>query len=131
MPTGIPKRGFRRSKRYKTQTLGDIEDRIQSEVPALLTKLENLTKSISCPNCGHIINIVDKEVAMFLIDHGIGKPRQKLEVDVTERIELSPLQIERIIERYQIAELAMQSPPKQLLPMQLLPSKDSVKSVKD
>jgi len=44
---------------------------------------------------------------MFLIDHGIGKPRQKLEVDVTETIILTPVQIDKIIERYQVAARLM------------------------
>ena len=107
MPTGIPKRGFRRSKGYKTQTLGNIEEHIQAEVPSLVAKLEQLTKPIVCPECGHIINFIDKEVAMFLIDHGIGKPRQKLEVDITETIVLSPIQIDKLMERYQISARLM------------------------
>jgi len=131
MPKGKPLKGFRRTARRRTQTLAQIEEHLQERVPDLLEKLEELTKPLVCEACGHVIHLIDKETAFFLIEHSIGKPRQKLEVDATERIELTPVQIERIIERYQIAEIAMQPPPKQLLPMQLLPSKDSVKSVKD
>jgi len=107
MPKGIPKKGFRKSKRFRTTTLADIEESIQAEVPSLLAKLQQLTRNVVCPQCGHAINVIDKEVAMFLIDHGIGKPRQKLEMDVTERIELTAVQIEKIIERYKLAQRAM------------------------
>ena len=51
--------------------------------------------------------MVDKDVAMFLIDHGIGKPRQKLEMDITDRIVLTSVQIEKIIQRYQLAQRLM------------------------
>ena len=51
--------------------------------------------------------MIDKDVAMFLIDHGIGKPRQKLEVDVTERIVLTSVQIDKIMQRYEIASRLM------------------------
>jgi len=107
MPKGKPSRGFRRTVRYKTRTLQDIEQEIQSKTPELVEKLENLTKPIVCPECGHVIEMIDKDVAMFLIDHGIGKPRQKLEVDITERIVLSSVQIEKIIQRYQLAQRLM------------------------
>ena len=107
MPKGKPSRGFRRTVRYKTRTLQDIEQEIQSKTPELVEKLENLTKPIICPECGHVTEMVDKDVAMFLIDHGIGKPRQKLEVDVTERIVLTSVQIEKIMQRYQLAQRLM------------------------
>ena len=107
MPKGKPTRGFRRTVRYKTRTLQDIEQEIQSKTPELVEKLENLTKPIVCPECGHVIEMIDKDVAMFLIDHGIGKPRQKLEVDITERIVLTSVQIERIMQRYQLAQRLM------------------------
>ena len=107
MPKGKPSRGFRRTVRYKTRTLQDIEQEIQSKTPELVEKLENLTKPIICPECGHIIEMIDKDVAMFLIDHGIGKPRQKLEVDITERIVLTSVQIEKIMQRYQLAQRLM------------------------
>ena len=107
MPKGKPSRGFRRTVRYKTRTLQDIEQEIQSKTPELVEKLENLTKPIVCPECGHIIEMIDKDVAMFLIDHGIGKPRQKLEMDITERIVLTSVQIEKIMQRYQLAARLM------------------------
>ena len=107
MPRGKPTRGFRRTVRYKTRTLQDIEQEIQSKTPELVEKLENLTKPIVCPECGHVTEMIDKDVAMFLIDHGIGKPRQKLEVDITERIVLSSVQIEKIMQRYQLAQRLM------------------------
>ena len=107
MPRGKPTRGFRRTARYKTRTLQDIEQEIQSKTPELVEKLENLTKPIVCPECGHVTEMIDKDVAMFLIDHGIGKPRQKLEVDITERIVLTSVQIEKIMQRYQLAQRLM------------------------
>ena len=107
MPRGKPKRGFRRTVRYKTRTLQDIEQEIQSKTPELVEKLENLTKPIICPECGHITEMIDKDVAMFLIDHGIGKPRQKLEVDITDRIVLTSVQIDKIMQRYQLAQRLM------------------------
>ena len=107
MPKGKPSRGFRRTVRYKTRTLQDIEQEIQSKTPELVEKLENLTKPIVCPECGHVTEMIDKDVAMFLIDHGIGKPRQKLEVDITERIVLTSVQIDKIIQRYELAQRLM------------------------
>ena len=60
----------------------------------------------------HIIKLMDREAACFLIDHAIGKPRQKLEMDITKRIELSPEQIERLMKRYQLAQRLMLPAPK-------------------
>ena len=121
-------------RKLQSTTLKEAISNLEGDIPSIIEELKRLAygKPVIC-ECGREVGLrqIDREAAIYLIDRVLGKPTQRTEVDVTERIELTPLQIERIIERYQIAEIAMQSPPKQLLPMQLLPSKGSVKSVKD
>ena len=107
MPKGIPKKGFRISSKHKGRGIERLETRLQDDVPRLVEALEQLTRPLPCPQCGHIIKLMDREAACFLIDHAIGKPRQKLEMDITKKIELSPEQIERLMKRYQIAQRLM------------------------
>ena len=107
MPKGIPKKGFRISSKHKGRGIERLETRLQDDVPRLIEALEQLTRPLPCPQCGHIIKLMDREAACFLIDHAIGKPRQKLEMDITKKIELSPEQIERLMKRYQIAQRLM------------------------
>jgi len=107
MPKGIPKKGFRISSKHKGRGIERLETRLQDDVPRLVEALEQLTRPLPCPQCGHIIKLMDREAACFLIDHAIGKPRQKVEMDITKKIELSPEQIERLMKRYQIAQRLM------------------------
>ena len=112
MPTGKPKSGFRRCKKYWEQardnlSIMEVEKELQGKLPRLLEELEKLTKPIPCPNCGHTIQHMDKDVGMYLVDRVMGKPTQKHEVDITEQIILSGDQIDIVVERYRIAEKAL------------------------
>ena len=42
-----------------------------------------------------------------MIDRVLGKPTQRTEVDITERIVLTSVQIDKIIQRYQLASRLM------------------------
>ena len=112
MPTGKPKAGFRRSKRYweqatKAQTAQQIEADLQGKAPRIIAELEKLTKPISCPNCGHVIEVIDKDVGFYLVDHAIGKSRSRLEMDITQTIQLNADQIDQVIRKHlpQIVEI--------------------------
>ena len=97
MPTGIPKAGYRKTDKYKARTLQDIEIDLQGKAPGLIAELEKLTKPIECPHCGNRIEIIDKDVAMYLIDHAIGKAKMRQEVDITTTMVLNADQIDSVI----------------------------------
>ena len=65
--------------------------------------------SLLCPECGHEVGLkqIDREAAIYLIDRVLGKPTQRTEVDITERIVLTSVQIDKIMQRYQIAQRLM------------------------
>lgn len=102
MPSGIPKAGYRRTKHYEAKTIDAIEKDIAAKVPKYIEELEKLTKPIVCPNCGETIRVIDKDVAIYLINRAMGMPKQVQQIDITERIELSANQVMRLMERYQI-----------------------------
>ena len=107
MPKGIPKAGFRRTGKYKSKTLQELEQELTLKAPDIVAELEKLTKPIECPNCGHTIKVIDKDVGMYLLDRVMGKPKQKHEVDITENIQLNADQIDTLVVRHlpQIVEL--------------------------
>ena len=107
MPKGIPKAGFRRTGKYKSKTLQELEQELALKAPDIVAELEKLTKPIECPNCGNSIKVIDKDVGMYLIDRVLGKPKQRTEVDITETIQLTADQVDMLIERYQIASRAL------------------------
>lgn len=107
MPKGIPTAGFRRTEKYKGRSIQDIEKELAFRVPDIVSGLEKLTKPMTCPECGHTIKIIDKDVGMYLIDRVLGKPTQRHEVDVTETIQLSGDQIDLLVRRYEIATRAL------------------------
>ena len=107
MPTGIPRKGYRRTKKIEGKTLSDIERELAFRVPDIIAELERLTKPITCPSCGNSIHVIDKEVGMYLVDRVMGKPTQKHELDITETIQLSGDQIDLLIERYKIATMPL------------------------
>jgi len=82
MPKGVPDAGFRKTKRFKTKSLEELEQDIASKAPGFAEELEKYIKPFQCPHCGREIQVIDKEVAMYMLDRALGKPRQKLEVDV-------------------------------------------------
>ena len=83
MPKGIPRAGFRRTKRYKTKTLQELEKDIANKAPYIVEELEKLTRPFPCPSCGNEILRIDKDVAMYLVDRALGKPKQRQQVDIT------------------------------------------------
>ena len=107
MPRGVPTAGFRRTEKYKGRSIQDIEKELAFKVPDIVSELEKLTKPIACPNCNHVIKIIDKDVGMYLIDRVLGKPTQRHEVDVTETIQLDADQIESVLLKHlpQIVEM--------------------------
>jgi len=102
MPTGKPKAGFRRSKKYwdqasKAQSAQEIELDLQTKAPGLIAELEKLTKPFACPHCGNEIKLIDKDVAFFLIDHAIGRSKSRSEVEITQTIQLNADQIDQVL----------------------------------
>jgi hypothetical protein len=49
MPKGIPRAGFRRTKRYKTKSLQELEKDIADKAPYIVEELEKLTRPFPCP----------------------------------------------------------------------------------
>ena len=113
MARGVPKAGFRRTKYHASNTLKSALEHLEGDIPGILEELKKLAlgKPVVCPNCGHEVGIkqIDREAAFYLCDRILGKPTIHTELDITDRIELSSEQIERIIQRYQIAERLMLS----------------------
>jgi len=107
MPKGIPKAGFRRTGRYKSKTLQELEQELALKVPDIVAELEKLTKPFECPHCGNQIRIIDKDVGMYLVDRVMGKPKQKHEVDIAENIQLTADQIDQVLRNHlpQIVEM--------------------------
>jgi len=112
MPTGTPKAGFRRSKSYwskvvDTQSAQDIELNLQKDAPRYIEELTKLTKPIVCPECGNEIKVIDKDVLMYLVDHAIGKSKQRQEVDITSHVQLNADQIDSVMRNHlrQVVEM--------------------------
>ena len=103
MPKGIPKKGFRRSQKLSSVSLEEIERNLVKRSPDFLEKLEELTKPLTCPSCGHSVRGPDREAMIYLCNRALGMPRQKTEVDVTHNIALSADQIDGLLyERFNI-----------------------------
>ncbi len=107
MPTGTPKAGYRKTKWREAKSREEIEREIAFRVPDILIELEKLTKPFACPHCGNTIKVIDKDVGMYLIDRVLGKPKQKLEMDVTETIQLTGDQCDALVERFKLAQGAL------------------------
>jgi len=105
MPKGVPDAGFRKTKRFKTKSLEELEQEIASKAPGFAEELEKYIKPFQCPHCGGEIQVIDKEVAMYMLDRALGKPRQKLEVDVLPS--LTADKIDMIIENHRDGFIAM------------------------
>ena len=100
MPTGQPKLGYRKTKQYASKTTAEIEKELSFRVPDILRKLEELTKPITCPGCGTSIPIIDKEVGMYLVDRVLGKSKQKVEMDVTQTVQLNADQLHDVLHNH-------------------------------
>jgi len=107
MPRGVPKAGYRKTNRYKVKGVQGLEKDIQDKAPRLVEELEKLTKPIICPQCDNEIRVIDKEVAMYLVDHAIGKSKSKTEVDITSHVQLNSDQIDNVMRNHlpQVVEI--------------------------
>ena len=100
MPKGIPKKGYRLTKKLDSTSIEEIERQLARKVPNIIQELEKLTKPMPCPHCGNEVRFIDKDVGMYLVDRVMGKPKQRTEVDITETIQLSADQIDQVIKRH-------------------------------
>ena len=107
MPTGKPKRGYRKTKKLEQRTLAEIERELTYRVPDLLKRLEELTKVSYCPSCGNPVHGVDRDAIIYLIDRAMGKPKQTQQLDITQTIQLNADQIDQVIRKHlpQIVEI--------------------------
>ena len=108
-PIGIPKAGYRRTKHLKARSIKTALEHLEGDIPGIIEELKKLAygKPVKC-ECGRKVGKqIDREAAIYLIDRVLGKPAQRTEVDITERIVLSSVQIERIMQRYQLAQRLM------------------------
>jgi hypothetical protein len=100
MPKGKPKAGFRKTEKFKSRTLRELEQDIASKAPGFIEELEKYIKPFPCPHCGNEIQVIDKEVAMYMVDRALGKPKQRTELGITETIQLNADQIDELIEKH-------------------------------
>ena len=110
-PIGIPKAGYRRTKHLKARSIKTALEHLEGDIPGIIEELKKLAygKPVLCPECGHEVGLkqIDREAAIYLIDRVLGKPTQRTEVDITERIVLTSVQIEKIMQRYELAQRLM------------------------
>ena len=88
---------------------------LEGDIPGIIEELKKLAygKPVKC-ECGReVVKQIDREAAIYLIDRVLGKPAQRTEVDITERIVLSSVQIEKIMQRYQLAQRLMLPAPEE------------------
>ena len=108
-PIGIPKAGYRRTKHLKARSIKTALEHLEGDIPGIIEELKKLAygKPVKC-ECGReVVKQIDREAAIYLIDRVLGKPAQRTELDITERIVLSSVQIDKIIQRYQLAARLM------------------------
>ena len=109
MPIGIPKAGYRRTKHLKARSIKTALEHLEGDIPGIIEELKKLAygKPVIC-ECGReVVKQIDREAAIYLIDRVLGKPAQRTELDITERIVLTSVQIDKIMQRYQLAQRLM------------------------
>ena len=98
-------------RKLPSTTLKEAISNLEGDIPGIIEELKKLAygKPVLCPECGHEVGLkqIDREAAIYLIDRVLGKPTQRTEVDITERIVLTSVQIEKIMQRYQLAQRLM------------------------
>ena len=100
MPKGIPKRGFRRSRKIDPVSLERIERELLAKIPDFTAKLEELTRDTICVHCGNVVKGPDREALIYLCNRALGMPRQRQELDITQTIQLDADQIEAVIRNH-------------------------------
>ena len=97
-------------RKLPSTILKEAISNLEGDIPGIIEELKKLAcgKPVKC-ECGREVGLkqIDREAAIYLIDRVLGKPAQRTEVDITERIVLSSVQIEKIMQRYQLASRLM------------------------
>ena len=97
-------------RKLPSTTLKEAISNLEGDIPGIIEELKKLAygKPVIC-ECGRKVGLkqIDREAAIYLIDRVLGKPAQRTELDITERIVLTSVQIEKIMQRYQLAQRLM------------------------
>jgi hypothetical protein len=107
MPKGIPKKGFRRSRKLSEVSQEEIERNLIKRYPDFLDRLEQLTKPFSCPHCGNEVKGPDREALIYLCNRAVGMPKQRSETSITHNIVLSADELDEVFRNHlpQVVEM--------------------------
>ena len=98
------------ARKQPITTLKESLANLEGDIPGIIEELKKLAygKPVKC-ECGREVKLkqIDREAAIYLIDRVLGKPTQRTAVDITETIVLSPIQIDKLMERYRISARLM------------------------
>lgn len=75
---------------------------VRNSLPGLFKELKKLAKGkrLRCPKCKYTLDYVPNlDAIKLLIEHGIGKPLQRTEIDISGRLELSGEQLSHWLDR--------------------------------
>ena len=109
--TGRPGRSGPRKMPHTA--LREALDQLEGDIPDLLERLKTIAAGheVVCSECGQMVDVCPKcgatvtlrvpdiEAAKYLVDRILGKPALKLEIDVLQKVELSPEQHKALLER--------------------------------
>ena len=110
------KRGGRRpGAGRKKEPSSQLRDAIQEvNLPKIVKNLERWSegKEVVCPHCTertgvYVPDTVALQSAIELLNRRLGKVPQQVQLDITEKIQLTADQVDLLIERYRIAQLAL------------------------
>ena len=110
------KRGGRRpGAGRKKEPSSQLRDAIQEvNLPKIVKNLERWSegKEVVCPHCTertgvYVPDTVALQSAIELLNRRLGKVPQQVQLDITEKIQLTADQCDALIERYRIAQLAL------------------------
>ena len=119
MNTIKSKRGGRRPgagrKKEPSRQLRDAIENINIEEIVASLKDWSKGKEVVCPSCNkptgaYTADTVSLQAAIELLNRKRGKVPQSVQLDITEKIQLTADQIDRLIERYRIASQAQLGP---------------------
>ena len=107
MPKGIPAKGFRHTQKLDVLSIEDIERELARKVPDIISQLEKLTRQFACPHCHKPVQVIDKDVGIYLVNRALGMPKQRTELDITQTYQFNADQLDALLERHlpAIAEL--------------------------
>ena len=110
------KRGGRRpGAGRKKEPSSQLRDAIQEvNLPKIVKNLERWSegKEVVCPHCTertgvYVPDTVALQSAIELLNRRLGKVPQQVQLDITEKIQLTADQCDALIERFRIAQLAL------------------------